>query len=46
MRRFFHRREKMVAIFRHIREAVQEGSIKPYDEDAPKKLMKYVPYWV
>ena len=30
---------------RYIREAVEDGSIKPYDEGAAKKLMKYVPFW-
>jgi len=30
---------------RYIREAVEDGAIKPYDEGAAKKLMKYVPFW-
>ena len=30
---------------RLIREAVEEGVILPVDEDAAKKLMKYVPWW-
>lgn len=33
------------AASRFIREAVGTGLIKPYDEDAAKKLMKYVPFW-
>jgi len=33
------------AISRYIREAVEAGMIKPYDEDAARKMMKYVPYW-
>jgi len=32
-------------VSRYIREAVEDGMIKPYDEQAAKKLMKYVPYW-
>lgn len=31
---------------RCIREAVESGMIKPFDEDAARKLMKYVPFWV
>jgi ATP-dependent DNA helicase RecG len=30
---------------RYIREAVLDGKIKPYDEGAAKRLMKYVPFW-
>lgn len=30
---------------RLIREAVETGSIRPYDPDAAPKLMKYVPFW-
>lgn len=38
--------EKNKAIVsRYIREAIENGAIKPYDEDAAKKMMKYVPYW-
>jgi len=32
-------------ISRYIREAVEEGMIKPFEENAPRKLMKYLPYW-
>ncbi len=32
-------------VSRYIREAVEAGVIKPFDEDAARKLMKYVPYW-
>ncbi len=32
-------------VSRYIREAVEAGMIKPVDENAAKKLMKYVPYW-
>jgi ATP-dependent DNA helicase RecG len=31
---------------RYIKEAVETGLIKAYDEDAAPKLRKYVPYWV
>ena len=30
---------------RRIREAVDVGAIKPFDEHAPRRLMKYVPFW-
>ena len=30
---------------RRIREAVDAGVIKPFDEHAPRRLMKYVPFW-
>jgi hypothetical protein len=32
-------------VSRYIREAVDAGVIKPFDEDAARKLMKYVPFW-
>lgn len=28
-----------------IREAVDDGVIKPFDENAARRLMKYVPFW-
>ena len=30
---------------RHIRMAVDEGVIKPFDKNAARRLMKYVPFW-
>jgi predicted HTH transcriptional regulator len=30
---------------RYIGEAVAEGVIKPFDENAPPRLMKYLPFW-
>lgn len=30
---------------RYIKEAVESGMIKPYDESASRKFMKYVPFW-
>ncbi|MEW6168111.1 MAG: ATP-binding protein [Pseudomonadota bacterium] len=32
-------------VSRYIREAVEAGAIRAFDEDAARKLMKYVPYW-
>ncbi len=33
------------AVSRYIRETVEAGMIRPFDEDAGRKYMKYVPYW-
>lgn len=33
------------AVSRYIREAVEEGRIRPVNEDAARKMMKYVPFW-
>ena len=33
------------AVSRYFREAVDAGVIKPFYEDAARKLMKYVPFW-
>ena len=30
---------------RRIREAIDAGMIKPFDENAARRLMKYVPFW-
>nr|VFJ75614.1 MAG: Predicted transcriptional regulator, contains HTH domain [Candidatus Kentron sp. FW] len=43
--RFGVEEKNKAAVSRYIREALEEGSIKPFDESAPKKLMKYVPFW-
>ncbi|MDO3376543.1 ATP-binding protein [Geoalkalibacter halelectricus] len=43
--RFGVEERNKATVSRYIREAVEEGAIKPYDEDASKKLMKYVPFW-
>lgn len=37
--------QNKAAISRYIREAVEDGAIKPYDAGASKRLMKYVPFW-
>ena len=44
-RRFGVESRNKAAVSRYIREAVEEGVIKPFDKEAPRKLMKYVPYW-
>ncbi len=43
--RFGVEEKNMAAVSRYIGEAVDEGVIKPYDEKAAKKFMKYVPFW-
>ena len=32
-------------ISRYIRETVENGKIKPFDEEASRRFMKYVPFW-
>lgn len=34
-----------VIVSRYIREAVNDGKIKPYDPDSARKSMKYHPFW-
>lgn len=43
--RFGIEEQNKAAVSRYIREAVDEGMIKPFDEDAARKMMKYVPFW-
>lgn len=43
--RFGVEERNKATVSRYIREAVEDGAIKPYDADASKKLMKYVPFW-
>jgi len=43
--RFGVEERNKAAVSRYIREAVEAGMIKPFDEDAARKLMKYVPFW-
>jgi predicted HTH transcriptional regulator len=43
--RFGVEEKNKAAVSRYIREAVEAGMIKPYDEEAARKLMKYVPFW-
>ncbi|MEI6757975.1 MAG: transcriptional regulator [Chlorobium sp.] len=43
--RFGVEEKNKAAVSRYIREAVNAGVIKPFNEDASRKLMKYVPFW-
>ena len=43
--RFGVEEKNKAAVSRFIREAVETGAIKPFDEEAARKLMKYVPFW-
>ncbi|MBI6545144.1 MAG: transcriptional regulator, partial [Cyanobacteria bacterium NC_groundwater_1444_Ag_S-0.65um_54_12] len=43
--RFGIKENNKAAVSRYIREAVKADMIKPFDEDAARKMMKYVPFW-
>jgi predicted HTH transcriptional regulator len=43
--RFGIEERNKATVSRYIREAVKADMIKPYDETASRKMMKYVPYW-
>lgn len=43
--RFGISEENMATASRFIKEAVDEGAIKPFDENAGRKYAKYVPWW-
>jgi predicted HTH transcriptional regulator len=43
--RFGIEEKNKATISRYIREAVEEGAIKPFDETASRKQMKYIPFW-
>ena len=43
--RFGIRQNNKAIASRRIREAVDAGMIKPFDENAGRKFMKYVPFW-
>ena len=43
--RFGIRESNKAVASRRIREAVDVGAIKPFDEHASRRLMKYVPFW-
>ena len=43
--RFGVEEKNKATVSRYIREAVEADMIKPFDEDAARKLMKYVPFW-
>lgn len=44
-KRFGVKKQNASAVSRYIREAVEAGKIEPYDPNAAKKSMKYVPFW-
>ena len=43
--RFGIEEKNKATISRYIKETVEKGLIKPYDDTAPRKMMKYVPFW-
>jgi ATP-dependent DNA helicase RecG len=43
--RFGVEEKNKAAVSRYIREAVESGMIRPVNEDAARKMMKYVPFW-
>ena len=43
--RFGVEERNKASVSRYIKEAVEAEYIKPFDEDAPRRLMKYVPVW-
>ena len=43
--RFGIEEKNKAAVSRYIREAVEDGAIKPFDKQASRKQMKYVPFW-
>lgn len=43
--RFGVEEKNKAAVSRYIKEAVEAEMIKPFDESASRKMMKYVPFW-
>lgn len=43
--RFGVEEKNKAAVSRYIREAVDAHMIRPVNEDAARKMMKYVPFW-
>ena len=43
--RFGVEERNKAAVSRYIREAVDAGMIRPVNEDASRKMMKYIPFW-
>ena len=43
--RFGIKEKNRAVVSRYIREAVDGGMIKPFDEHASRRMMKYVPFW-
>lgn len=44
-KRFGIEERNKATVSRYIREAVETGTIKPFDKAASRKMMKYVPHW-
>ena len=44
-KRFGVEGKNSATVSRFIKEAVADGAVQPYDEDASRKYMKYVPFW-
>ena len=44
-KRFGIKEKNRAAVSRYIREAADAGMIKPFDENASRRMMKYVPFW-
>lgn len=45
-KRFGVEEKNKATVSRYIREAVESGMIKPVDDAAARKMMKYIPFWV
>lgn len=43
--RFGVEEKNKAAVSRYIREAVDAGMVRPVDQDAARKMMKYMPFW-
>ncbi len=43
--RFGVSEKNKAAVSRYIRETIEAGMIKPFDKEAARKLMKYIPFW-
>jgi predicted HTH transcriptional regulator len=43
--RFGVEEKNKAAVSRYIREAVDAGMVRPVDQDAARKMMKYIPFW-
>lgn len=43
--RFGVKEKNKAAVSRYIREAVEADMIRPVNEDASRKMMKYLPFW-
>lgn len=43
--RFGVKEKNKATVSRYIREAIEAGMIRPFDKNAARKLMKYIPFW-